>query len=198
LHVVDLDGAFRGAQANQQALREILRAIAIPVQVGGGLRTQEAVRTALELGVAVAIMGTAAIRDPGFLEAACRSFPGRVALGLDARAGRLAASGWREETTLQATEMARRMCDLPLAAIIYTDIQRDGMLDGPDLEGLSAVLASTRLPVIASGGIASARDIRALMALTPRRPAGAVIGRGLYDGRLTLEEALHAAAQLPC
>ncbi len=193
LHLVDLDGALLGSPANQQALWEIFRAIRIPAQVGGGLRSLEAVRAALELGAAVAIVGTAAIRDPGFLEAVCAAFPGRIALGLDARAGMLATSGWAEATMIRAMDLARRVSHLPLAAIIYTDIQRDGMLGGPDLPGLSAMAAATRIPVIASGGIASERDIHALKALAPPGVVGAIIGKALYDGRLTLEAALAAA-----
>jgi phosphoribosylformimino-5-aminoimidazole carboxamide ribotide isomerase len=190
---VDLDGALAGAPGNQPALREILRAIHIPAQVGGGLRSLEAVRKVLELGAAVAVVGTAAIQDPGFLEEACRAFPGRVALGLDARSGVLATSGWTEATSVRATDLARQTSELPLAAIVYTDIQRDGMLQGPDVEGLAAVAASTRIPVIASGGIASARDIQALRAVAPGRIVGAIVGKALYDGRLSLEAALVAA-----
>jgi phosphoribosylformimino-5-aminoimidazole carboxamide ribotide isomerase len=193
LHLVDLDGALAGSPENQPALREILRAIHIPAQVGGGLRNLEAVGTVLDLGAALAVIGTAAIQVPGFLEEVCRVFPGRVALGLDARAGVLAASGWREATSVRATDLARQTSHLPLAAIIYTDIQRDGMLRGPDLEGLVAVAASTRIPLIASGGIASARDISALKTLAPGRIVGAIVGKALYDGRLTLESALAAA-----
>jgi phosphoribosylformimino-5-aminoimidazole carboxamide ribotide isomerase len=198
LHLVDLDGAFSGTPANQQALRDIFRVIRIPAQVGGGLRSLTAVRGALDLGAAVAIVGTAAIRDPGFLEAACRAFPGRVALGLDARGGWLAASGWTEATALRAMDLARQASHLALAAIIYTDIQRDGMLEGPDLEGLSSVAGSTRIPVIASGGISSERDIHNLKALAPLGVVGAIIGKALYDGRVTLEAALHAAARMGC
>ncbi len=194
LHLVDLDGALAGSPGNQRTLREILRAIHIPAQVGGGLRTLDAVQAILDLGAAVAVVGTAAIRDPIFLEDACRRFPGRVALGLDARSGVLATSGWTEATTVQATELARKTSRLPLAAIIYTDIQRDGMLQGPDLQGLSALADSTQIPVIASGGIASTRDIHALKAVAPGRIVGAIVGKALYDGRLTLEAALTAAA----
>lgn len=196
LHLVDLDGAFAGSPVNSRALREIFRVITVPAQLGGGLRSLDAIRAALDLGAAVAIVGTAAIRDPAFLEAACAAFPGRVALGLDARAGMLAASGWTEATGVRATEIARRASELPLAAIIYTEIQRDGMLEGPDLEGLSAVASATRIPVIASGGVSSVRDIQALKTLVPQGVVGAIIGKALYDGRLTLEAALHAAAQL--
>lgn len=196
LHLVDLDGAFTGAPANQEALRNIFRVITVPAQLGGGLRSLDAVRAALDLGAAVAIVGTAAMRDPAFLEAACAAFPGRMALGLDARQGRLVAAGWTEATEVQATAFARRVSDLPLAAIIYTEVQRDGMLEGPDLERLSAVASATRIPVIASGGVSSVQDIQALKALAPRGVAGVIIGKALYDGRLTLEAALHAAARM--
>lgn len=192
LHLVDLDGAFEGSPVNQKALGQIFRAIRVPAQLGGGLRSLDSVRAALDLGASVAIVGTAAIRDGRFLEAVCAAFPGRVALGLDARGGRLATSGWAEATTLRAPELARRVNDLPLVAIIYTDIQRDGMLEGPDLEGLADIVSATQIPVIASGGISSVADIRAVSALTPR-VGGAIIGKALYDGRLTLEAALAAA-----
>ena len=196
LHLVDLDGAFAGSPANLTALRQIFRAITVPAQLGGGLRSLESVRAALDLGAAVAIVGTAAIRDPAFLEAACATFPGRVALGLDARGGMLVASGWTEATAARATEFARRASDLPLAAIIYTEVQRDGMLEGPDLDGLSAVASASRIPVIASGGVSSVQDIQALRSLVPQGVVGAIIGKALYDGRLTLEAALHAAARM--
>jgi phosphoribosylformimino-5-aminoimidazole carboxamide ribotide isomerase len=192
LHLVDLDGAFEGSPVNQKALGQIFRAIRVPAQLGGGLRSLDSVRAALDLGASVAIVGTAAIRDGRFLEVVCAAFPGRVALGLDARGGRLATSGWAEATTLRAPELARRVNDLPLVAIIYTDIQRDGMLEGPDLEGLADIVSATQIPVIASGGISSVADIRAVSALTPR-VGGAIIGKALYDGRLTLEAALAAA-----
>jgi phosphoribosylformimino-5-aminoimidazole carboxamide ribotide isomerase len=192
LHVVDLDGALGGSPANQTALAAILGAIRIPVQVGGGLRTVQAIRAVLDLGAAAAVLGTAAIRDPRFLEAACATFPGRVALGLDARGGILAVAGWAEATTIRATDLARRAGDLPLQAIVYTDIQRDGMLEGPNLAELRAVAAATRIPVIASGGISSVEDLHALQALEPAGVRGVIIGKAFYDGRLTLEAALRA------
>jgi phosphoribosylformimino-5-aminoimidazole carboxamide ribotide isomerase len=192
LHVVDLDGALGGSPANRHALDAILRRVRIPVQAGGGLRGLDGVRAVLDLGAAVAILGTAAIRDPAFLEAACAAFPGRVALGLDARGGILAVSGWTEATGIRATDLARRASHLPLHAIVYTDIQRDGMLEGPNLFELGAVADATRVPVIASGGISSADDLRALRSLEPRGVRGAIVGKALYDGRLTLEAALAA------
>jgi len=192
LHLVDLDGALGGSPANQGALGAILRKIRIPAEVGGGLRDLESVRAALDLGAAVAVLGTAAIRDPAFLEAACAAFPDRIALGLDARAGVLAISGWAEATGVRATDLARRASALPLHAIIYTDILRDGMLEGPNLSELGAVAAATRVPVIASGGISSVEDLRALRSLEAAGVRGAIIGKALYDGRLTLEAALAA------
>lgn len=193
LHLVDLDGAFAGSSANREALRRIFQAITVPAQLGGGLRSLDSIRAALDLGAAVAVVGTAAIRDPAFLEAACVAFPGRVALGLDARGGRLVASGWTETTAVRATDLARRASDLALAAIIYTEVQRDGMLRGPDLEGLAAVASATRIPVIASGGVSSVQDIQDLKALAPCGVVGAIIGTALYEGRLTIEAALQAA-----
>jgi len=193
LHLVDLDGAFAGSPVNHEALRRIFRAITVPAQLGGGLRSLDAIRAALDLGANVAIVGTAAIRDPAFLEAACAAFPRQVALALDARGGMLMASGWTEATAARATEFVGRMGDLPLAAIIYTEIQRDGMLQGPDLSGLSAVASAARKPVIASGGISSIQDIQSLKALIPLGVVGAIIGKALYEGRLTLEAALAAA-----
>jgi phosphoribosylformimino-5-aminoimidazole carboxamide ribotide isomerase len=192
LHLVDLDGALAGSPANQRALEAILRTIRIPAEVGGGLRSLEAVQAVLDLGAAVAVLGTAAIRDHGFLEAACTAYPGRVALGLDTRGGMLAVSGWAEATRIRATDLAYQVSDLPLAAIIHTDIRRDGTLEGPDLEGLHAMASTTRHPVFASGGIATLEDIQALKAMEPHGLAGAIIGKALYDGRLTLEAALAA------
>ena len=197
LHLVDLDGALAGSLANHEALRRIFRVITVPAQLGGGLRSLDAIRAALDLGAAVAIVGTAAIRDPVFLEAACAAFPGQVALGLDARGSMLVTAGWTEATAAKASEFAGHTRDLPLAAIIYTEVQRDGMLSGPDLEGLSAVASATPIPVIASGGVSSVRDIQALKNLVPRGLAGAIIGKALYEGRLTLGAAL-AAARVPC
>jgi phosphoribosylformimino-5-aminoimidazole carboxamide ribotide isomerase len=194
LHVVDLDGALAGTPANRDLVRAILAAVSIPIQVGGGLRSLEAVRALLDAGAATAVLGTAAIRDPGFLAEACAAYPGRIALGLDARAGIVAVSGWAEATPVRATELARRVAALPLASIIYTDISRDGMLAGPDLDGLRAIAGAAGRPVIASGGIASAADIADLRSLEPLGVRGAIVGKALYDGRLSLEAALAAGA----
>jgi phosphoribosylformimino-5-aminoimidazole carboxamide ribotide isomerase len=194
LHVVDLDGAIGGTPAHAAVIGQIVRAVPVPVQVGGGLRSLEAVRQVLDHGVAVAVVGTAAIRDSGFLAAVCAAFPGRVALGLDARHGRLAVAGWAEGTSLAPAEVVACSAHLPLAALIYTDIARDGMLAGPDLAGLRAVAEAGRRPVIASGGIASVDDIAAVRRLEPVGVVGAILGKALYEGRLTLEAAIAAGA----
>jgi phosphoribosylformimino-5-aminoimidazole carboxamide ribotide isomerase len=189
LHVVDLDGALAGGAAQTQALTAILRAVRIPVQIGGGLRSLDALQRTLDLGAAVAVVGTAAIRDAGFLETACAAFPGRVALGLDARRGMLAIAGWTETTRVAAVDAAARVAGLPLAAVIYTDIARDGTLAGPDLDGLRALAAAGARPVIASGGIASLEHVRSLRRLESLGVVGAIVGKALYDGRLSLRAA---------
>lgn len=193
LHVVDLDGALRGTPGHEELLASLLRAVAIPVQIGGGLRSLEAIQRVLDAGAAAAVLGTAAIRDAAFLEAACGRFPDRIAFGLDARGGLLSVAGWAEGTTLAAADAAARASHLPLAAVIYTDIARDGMLTGPDLDGLRAVARAVKCPVIASGGIGSADDIRALRALEPAGVSAAILGKALYDGRLSLADAMAAA-----
>jgi phosphoribosylformimino-5-aminoimidazole carboxamide ribotide isomerase len=193
LHVVDLDGALRGVPGHGDILASLFRAVQVPVQIGGGLRTLDAVQRIFDLGAAVAVLGTAAIRDPAFLEEACRRFPERIALGLDARAGVLSLAGWAEQSVVTAVDAAKNAGRLPLAAVIYTDIARDGMLRGPDLAGLREVARSAARPVIASGGIASVQDIQAVRALESAGVVGAIVGKALYDGRLTLAEAMAAA-----
>ncbi len=192
IHVVDLDGAQTGVPANRNALRAILQRVRIPAEVGGGLRTLDAVRAVLEMGAAAAVLGTAAVRDPDLLQSVCAAFPGQIILGLDARNGRVALSGWTEDTTIPATEVARRSETLPVQALIYTDIQRDGTLGGPNLVELRGVAAASRVPVIASGGVASTAHIEALRQLEPIGVTGAIVGKALYDGALTLAAALAA------
>jgi phosphoribosylformimino-5-aminoimidazole carboxamide ribotide isomerase len=192
LHLVDLDGARAGVPGNQAALSAIFGRIRIPAEVGGGLRSLDAIRAVLDLGAAAAVIGTAAVSDPKLLEAACATFPGRIILGLDARQGRVAVQGWKDVTELTAIEVARSCRALPLQALIYTDIARDGMLEGPNLPELSAIAKDSGPPVIASGGIASVAHIRSLRALEPVGVTGAIIGKALYDGALTLAAALAA------
>jgi phosphoribosylformimino-5-aminoimidazole carboxamide ribotide isomerase len=190
LHVVDLDGALAGSPKNAAAVDRILEAVGIPVQLGGGIRDMATLEAWLAKGVTRVIIGTAAVRDPLFVAQAARQFPGRVVVGLDARDGRVAVAGWAETSTLSALDIARRFEDAGVAAIIYTDIARDGLLQGLNLEATLALAEAVRLPVIASGGLASLEDVRALLAPRARRLAGAIVGRALYDGRLEAAAAL--------
>jgi len=190
LHVVDLDGAFAGKPMNAQAVDAILRAIAIPVQLGGGVRDMATVEGWLVKGISRVIIGTAAVRDPEFVKAAAKKYPGRIAVGLDARDGKVAVEGWAETSELSALDIARRFEDAGVAAIIYTDIARDGLLKGLNLDATIALADEVSIPVIASGGLASIADVKALLEPRAKKLAGAVAGRALYDGRLDPAEAL--------
>ena len=190
LHIVDLDGAFAGKPMNAAAVDRILEAVNVPVQLGGGVRDTATVESWLEKGVTRVIIGTAAVRDPPFVKQAARDYPGRIAVGLDARDGQVAVEGWAENSQLSALEIARRFEDVGVAAIIYTDIARDGMLQGLNLDTTVTLADSISIPVIASGGLASIEDIKRLMEPRAKKLAGAIAGRALYDGRLDAAEAL--------
>ena len=190
LHVVDLNGAFAGHPVNARAVENILATVRLPIQLGGGIRDRATIAGWLEKGVARVIIGTAAVRDPDLVRAAARDWPGRIAVGLDARDGRVAVKGWAETSDLPVLEMARRFEDAGVAAIIYTDISRDGLLKGLNIDATIALADATMIPVIASGGLASINDIRRLLEPRASRLAGAVAGRALYDGRLDAAEAL--------
>ncbi|MBP0466301.1 1-(5-phosphoribosyl)-5-[(5-phosphoribosylamino)methylideneamino]imidazole-4-carboxamide isomerase [Roseomonas sp. PWR1] len=194
IHVVDLDGAFAGKPANADAVRGILAAApGTRVQLGGGIRTMAVAEAWLAAGVARIILGSAAVKDPDFARAACRAFPGRVALGIDARDGMVATEGWAETSDVTATDLARHFEDSGAAAVIYTDIARDGMLGGVNVEATAALARAVALPVIASGGVAGVGDLLALRA-AQAGIEGAIIGRALYDGRIEPKAALAAAA----
>lgn len=190
LHVVDLDGAFAGRPMNGDAVAEILARVPLPVQLGGGIRTMRTVEGWLEKGVARVIIGTAAVRDPAFVQEAARRFPGRIAVGIDARDGSVAVEGWAETASLSANELGRRFEDAGVAALVYTNINRDGMLSGLDFAGTVALADAVSIPVIASGGLASMADIERLVAPECAKLAGAISGRALYDGRLDPKAAL--------
>jgi phosphoribosylformimino-5-aminoimidazole carboxamide ribotide isomerase len=197
LHVVDLDGAFAGKPMNGAAVDAILARVRFPVQLGGGIRDMATLEGWLDKGVSRAIIGTAAVRDPDFVRAAARAHPGKVAVGIDARSGMVAVEGWAETSTLSALDLARRFEDAGVGAIIYTDIARDGMLGGLDLDGTRALAEALSIPVIASGGLASISDVEALLRPENRKIAGAITGRALYDGRLDAAEALRLLAARP-
>jgi phosphoribosylformimino-5-aminoimidazole carboxamide ribotide isomerase len=190
LHIVDLDGAFAGKPMNAAAVERILAAVKIPVQLGGGIRDRATIDAWLDRGVTRVIIGTAAVRDPALVKAAARAHPGRVAVGLDARDGRVAVEGWAATAELAALEIARRFEDAGVAAIVYTDVMRDGMLKGLNLDASLALAEQISIPVIASGGLASLDDVRALLQPRAQKLAGAIAGRALYDGRLDAAAAL--------
>lgn len=190
LHIVDLDGAFAGKPVNAGAVERIIESTGIPVQLGGGIRDMGTLTGWLEKGVNRVIIGTAAVRDPAFVREAATLDPARVAVGLDARDGKVAVQGWAEASELTALEIARRFEDVGVAAIIYTDISRDGMLKGLNLDATIALAEAISIPVIASGGFASIDDVKALLEPRAAKLEGAIAGRALYDGRIDVAEAL--------
>ncbi|PZO73949.1 MAG: 1-(5-phosphoribosyl)-5-[(5-phosphoribosylamino)methylideneamino]imidazole-4-carboxamide isomerase [Mesorhizobium amorphae] len=195
LHVVDLDGAFAGESRNGAAVEAILGATQNPVQLGGGIRTLGQIEAWLDKGVRRVILGTVAVRDPGLVREACRLFPGRVAVGIDARGGQVAVEGWGETSSLGAEELARRFEGAGVAAIVFTDIDRDGVLAGINWDATIRLADAVAIPVIASGGLASLDDIRRLAGADARKLEGAISGRALYDGRIDPTEALRILAQ---
>jgi len=190
LHVVDLDGAFAGAPRNRQAVEDILHKLKIPVQLGGGVRDMRTLAGWLDKGVSRVIIGTAAVNDPSFVREAARLYPGKVAVGIDARDGMVAVDGWARTTKMSALELGRNFEDAGVAAIIYTDIARDGVLTGLNIESTLALAHAVSIPVIASGGLASLRDVERILQSDCAKLAGAITGRALYDGRLDPVEAL--------
>lgn len=193
LHCVDLNGAFEGRSVNAEAIRAIREAIDLPIQLGGGLRDRAGIEAWLEAGITRVILGTAALRDPALVKEAAKAFPQRIVVGIDARDGKVAVEGWAEISTLDAADLAQRFEDAGVAAIIFTDIARDGMLQGVNVEATAALSRAVRIPVIASGGVAGIGDVAALVAAKERNIQGVVIGRALYDGRIDAAEALGLA-----
>jgi phosphoribosylformimino-5-aminoimidazole carboxamide ribotide isomerase len=194
LHLVDLDGARAGQPVNGEGVRTIVAAGGVPCQLGGGLRTEADIETALAWGVTRVVIGTRALKAPDWFQKVCEHWPGKIVLGIDAKDGRVATEGWLEDSEISALELARRCADWPLAAIVYTDISRDGMLQGANVEAMAAMAAAVRLPVIASGGVTNLDDI---CRLADRGLAGCIIGRALYEGRVKLKEALQIAETTP-
>jgi phosphoribosylformimino-5-aminoimidazole carboxamide ribotide isomerase len=194
LHVVDLNGAFAGKPVNGGAVDAILARVKMPVQLGGGIRDLATIDMWLSKGIRRVILGTIAVRDPALVREACQQFPGRVAVGIDAKRGKVAVEGWAETSELTAIDLARRFEDAGVSAIIYTDIERDGVLKGLNLPATAELARSTSIPVIASGGLASIDDVKALMRPEYRLLEGAITGRALYDGRIDPAEALAVLA----
>ena len=190
LHLVDLNGAFAGRPVNKIAVEAILGAVKIPVQLGGGIRNLGQIESWLNQGIRRVILGTVALRDPALVCEACRMFPGRIAVGIDAKGGRVAVEGWAETSDLAATDLARRFSDAGVSAIIFTDVDRDGILKGLNIESTLELAQAVPIPVIASGGLASMNDINRMLHLDCSILEGAISGRALYDGRIDVPEAL--------
>ena len=190
LHLVDLNGAFEGKPVNAAAVEAILETVKLPVQLGGGIRSLGQIETWLAKGIRRVILGTVALRDPALVREACRLFPGRIAVGIDAKGGHVAVEGWAETSDLRAVDLARRFADAGVAAIIFTDIDRDGVLKGLNIESTLDLAREVPIPVIASGGLASMADIHRLIQADCRILEGAISGRALYDGRIDVPDAL--------
>ena len=190
LHVVDLDGAFAGEPKNKAAVESILKAINIPAQLGGGIRDLATIEAYLSMGLSRVIIGTAAQRNPELVKEACKKFPGRIVVGIDAKNGQVAVQGWAEVTDITAVELARKFEDCGVTAIIYTDISRDGMLQGPNLEATKALAEAVAIPVIASGGVSSLADIENLLAIEQSGISGVITGKAVYTGAIRLAEAI--------
>ena len=195
LHVVDLDGAKAGHPVNLAAIEAIVRAVDVPIQVGGGLRDRASAAALLKLGVQRVILGTVAVEQPALVQELCHDFPDQIVVGIDARKGLVATRGWLETSEVSAIDLAQQMTAFGIAAIIYTDIHRDGTLQGPNLPALRELADGVAVPVIASGGMSSVTDLLSLLALEPLGVTGAIVGRALYTGDISLKEALRAVGQ---
>ena len=190
LHVVDLDGAFAGVPKNLDAIKAIRKAVTMSIEVGGGIRDMATIRTLVSIGINRIILGTAAIEDPAFVQEACREFPGRVIVGIDAKDGLVAIKGWAEMTKVKAVDLAKQMQDHGVIAIIYTDIKRDGMMTGPNIEATKALAEALHIPVIASGGVHTMKDIENLLTVRHAGVSGVITGKAIYSGSLDLKEAI--------
>jgi phosphoribosylformimino-5-aminoimidazole carboxamide ribotide isomerase len=196
LHLVDLDGAFAGKPANAEAVRAIRKAVTLPIQLGGGIRDEATIENWLDAGISRVILGTVAVRNPDLVKAAAKRWPGKIVVGIDARSGRVAVEGWAEASDLDAIDLARKFVDAGVAAIVYTDIDRDGLLKGVNVAATAAMARAVPIPVIASGGLAGIEDVIALKKEAANGAAidGAILGRALYDGRIDPAAALREAA----
>jgi phosphoribosylformimino-5-aminoimidazole carboxamide ribotide isomerase len=192
LHLVDLDGARTGSPVNVPSVSGILKEVDVPCELGGGIRSEETIRRLLDLGLSRLVVGTQAIREADWFRRMCREFPGKLVLGIDARGGRVATHGWLETSEMEATDLARRFADEPIAAIVYTDIAADGMMAGPNVEAMVAMQRAVACPVVASGGVTTVEDVARLAAAGM---GGCIVGRALYEGTMTLPQAIRAARE---
>ena len=195
IHVIDLDGAFAKIPQNMGSIRKILQSVNVPIQLGGGIRNEETVRIYLEMGVKRVIIGTGAIKKPEFVKKVCKTYPGQIVVGIDARNGKVAIDGWTQTTRIEAMELAKEFEDCGVAAINFTDIHRDGMQTGPNLDAILRLAEAVSIPVVASGGVSSIEDIKNLLPLETAGVAGVIIGKALYSGKLDLKAALGLTGQ---
>ena len=195
IHVIDLDGAFAKIPQNMGSIRKILQSVNVPIQLGGGIRNEETVRIYLEMGVKRVIIGTGAIKKPEFVKKVCKTYPGQIVVGIDARNGKVAIDGWTQTTRIEAMELAKEFEDCGVAAINFTDIHRDGMQTGPNLDAILRLAEAISIPVVASGGVSSIEDIKNLLPLETAGVTGVIIGKALYSGKLDLKEALDLTGQ---
>ena len=195
VHVIDLDGAFAKTPQNTGSIRKILQALKVPIQLGGGIRTEESVHMYLGMGVQRVIIGTGAIKKPEFVKKVCKTYPGQIVVGIDARNGKVAIDGWTQTTRIEAVELAKEFEDCGVAAINFTDIHRDGMQTGPNLDATLELAEAVSIPVVASGGVSSIEDIKNLLPLETAGVSGVIIGKALYSGKLDLREALDLTGQ---
>lgn len=197
IHIVDLNGAFEGKPVNRQAVEAIVKSVKIPLQLGGGIRDLAMIEAWLNAGITRVILGTVALRDPELVKAACRKFPGKIVVGIDGREGFVAVEGWAEKSSVSVEELALKFEDAGVAAIIYTDIERDGMMQGPNIEATRKLAERLTTPVIASGGVSSLADLKKIKALEKSGVAGVISGRAIYDGQIPIAESL-ALMAAPC
>lgn len=195
IHVVDLDGAFAKSPQNVSSIRNILGSVDVPIQVGGGIRNEKTVHMYLQMGIQRVIIGSEAINKPAFVKKVCKKYPDRIVIGIDARNGKVAIDGWKETTRIEAVDLAKKFEDCGIAAINFTDIHRDGMQTGPNLEAIRRLAEAISIPVVASGGVSSIRDIKRLLPLEEVGVVGIIIGKALYSGGLDLKEALDLTRQ---
>ena len=195
IHVIDLDGAFAKAPQNTKSIRQILESVNVPIQLGGGIRNEETVHMYLEMGVKRVIIGTGAIKKPEFVKTVCKTYPGQIVVGIDARNGKVAIDGWTQTTPIEAMELAKEFEDCGVAAINFTDIHRDGMQTGPNLDATLQLAEAVSIPVVASGGVSSIEDIKNLLPLETAGVTGVIIGKALYSGKLDLKAALGLTGQ---
>jgi phosphoribosylformimino-5-aminoimidazole carboxamide ribotide isomerase len=193
IHIVDLNGAFEGKPVNINPVKEIIKSVKIPLQLGGGIRDIATIENWLDAGVSRVILGTIALRNPEIVKQACKNFPGQIVVGVDGKGGQVAVEGWAETSEVSVVELAKKFEDAGVSAILYTDVARDGMLQGVDLSGTKLLAESVNIPVIASGGVAGIEDIKAVKDIESSGVCGVVVGRALYDGRIDIEEALKIA-----